>query len=40
MNNVSGLADKSRYFASLLNVARKFEYRWVYILHITYLEKN
>ena len=40
MDDVSGLADKSKQFASLLTVARKFNYTCVYIFHTIYLEKS
>ena len=33
MDDVSGLADKSKKFASFLTVARKFNYTCVYIFH-------
>ena len=38
--NVSGLADKSKKFASFLTIARKFNYTCVYIFHIIYPEKS
>ena len=40
MDDVSGLADKSKKFASFLTVARKFNYTCVYIFHIIYPEKS
>ena len=36
MDNVSGLADASKKFASFLRVAGKFNYNFVYIFHIIY----
>ena len=39
MDNVSGLADESKKFASFLTIARKFNYTCVYIFHIIYSEK-
>ena len=39
MDDVSGLADKSKKFASFLTVARKFNYTCVYIFHTVYPEK-
>ena len=39
MDNVSGLADESKKFASFLTVARKFSYNCVYIFHAIYPEK-
>ena len=39
MDNVSGLADESKMFASFLTVARKFSYNCVYIFHAIYPEK-
>ena len=40
MDDVSGLADESKKFASFLTVARKFNYTYVYIFHTIYLEKS
>ena len=40
MDNVSGLADKSKKFASFLTVSRKFNYACVYIFHTIYPEKS
>ena len=40
MDNVSGLADESKKFASFLTVARKFSYNCVYIFHAIYPEKT
>ena len=40
MDDVSGLADESKKFASFLTVARKFNYTCVYIFHTIYPEKS
>ena len=40
MDDVSGLADKSKKFASFLTVARKFNCTGVYILSTIYPEKS
>ena len=40
MDDVSGLADASKIFASFLTVARKFNYTCVYIFHTIYPEKS
>ena len=40
MDDVSGLADESKKFASFLTVARKFNYTCVYIFHIIYPENT
>ena len=40
MDNFSGLADKSKKFASFLTVSRKFNYTCVYIFHNIYPEKS
>ena len=40
MDNISGLADESKKFASFLTVARKFNYNCVYIFHTIYPEKS
>ena len=40
MDNVSGLADESKKFASFLIVTCKFNYTYVYIFHIIYPEKS
>ena len=37
MDNVSGLADKSNNFGSFLTFLRKFDYSFIYLLHILYL---
>ena len=38
-DDVSGLADNSKKFASFLTVARKYNYNCVYIFHTIYPEK-
>ena len=38
-DDVSGLADNSKKFASFLTVARKYKYNCVYIFHTIYPEK-
>ena len=40
MDDVSGLADESKKFASFLTVACKFNYTCVYIFHTIYPEKS
>ena len=40
MDEVSGIADESKKFASFLTVACKVNYTYVYIFHIIYLEKS
>ena len=40
MDNVPGLADESKKFASLLIVAHKLNYTCVYIFHTIYPEKS
>ena len=40
MDDVSGLADESKKFASFLTVTRKFNYSCVYIFHTIYPEKT
>ena len=40
MDDVSGLADKSKKIASFLTVARKSNYTCVYIFHTVYPEKS
>ena len=40
MDDVLGLADESKKFASFLTVARTFNYTCVYIFHIIYSEKK
>ena len=35
MDDVSGVADISREFATFLNASRKFEYHCVYVFHVT-----
>ena len=39
MDDVSGLADESKKFASFLTVTRKYNYNCVYIFHSIYPEK-
>ena len=39
MDDVSGLADESKNFASFLTVARKYSYNCVYIFHSIHAEK-
>ena len=39
-DDVSGLADESKKFASFLTIARKFNYTCIYIFHIIYPEKS
>ena len=39
MDDVSGLADKSNYFANFLTVSRKFGYICLHIFHIIYPTK-
>ena len=39
-DDVSGLADESKKFASFLIIARKFNYTCMYIFHIIYPEKS
>ena len=40
MDNVSGLGDELKKFASSLTVARIFNYTFVYIFHVIYPEKS
>ena len=40
MDDVSGLVDESKKFASFLTVVRKFNYTCVYIFHAIYPEKS
>ena len=40
MDDVSGLADKSKRFVSFLILAHKFNYTCVYIFHTIYPEKS
>ena len=40
IDNVFGLADKSKKIASFLTVAHKFNYTYVYIFHIIYPGKS
>ena len=40
MDDISGLADESKKFPIFLTVARKFNYRCVYIFHTIYPEKS
>ena len=39
-DDVSGLADESKKFASFLTIACKFNYTCIYIFHIIYPEKS
>ena len=39
MDNISGLADDSKNFASFLTVAQKYSYSCVYIFHTIFPEK-
>ena len=40
MEDISGLADESKKFASFLTIARKFNYTCVFLFHVIYSEKS